>query len=143
MEEQKQLLIQLIVDKNVSAIETFSEKLALPKEEVITLISQLLEEGKLHGNLTSDEKRFFKSEVKMSQAPVVSDKDEGPSFLKYDIRPGLIVTSFGLIVIIIGVAFNSITSIQNAGDVLAILTFIGVVVLIIGLLMVARRKTPD
>ena len=62
MEDKKLLLIQLIEEDNLSAIETFSDKLGISKEDVIALLKELQTEGKLQGTLTSDEKRFFKSQ---------------------------------------------------------------------------------
>ena len=143
MEGKKQLLIKLIVDRNVSAIETVREKLGLSKEQVISLIEELQNEGRLHGTITSDEKRFFKSDVKMSQAPVIGHEDTAPAFLDYDVRPGITIATAGFGIILVGVVFNSFIFMQGSSDIAALCFFIGAFILIIGLFLIARRKTPD
>ncbi|TFG30685.1 hypothetical protein EU527_14145 [Candidatus Thorarchaeota archaeon] len=143
MEDKKQSLIQLVKEKNVSAIETLSKEIGLSGDQVISLIKELLEEGRLQGTLTSDEKRFFKSDIKISKAPVIERKDEEPSFLDYDIRPGLTISLIGFLILICAIAINTFLTIQNASDISAILIFVGLAILFIGLLLVARRKTPD
>ncbi len=143
MDDKKQLLIQLILENNFSAIETLSYKLGISKEEVVILIKELQLESKLHGTLTSDENRFFKSEVKVSEAPVIEHENEEPPFLKYNTRPGLITAFIGFIVIVAGIAVNSFSTIQTVSDMSAILTFAGLCILMIGLYLISLRKTPD
>jgi len=143
MEDKKQLLIQLIMEDNLSAIETYSDKLGISREDVVALIRELQVQGKLHGTLTKDEKRFFKSEVRVSEAPVVAHEEEEPLFLKFNSRPGLITAFVGFVIIIAGLAVNSFPAIQNASNVAAILIFIGLSILIVGLFLVSQRKTPD
>ncbi|TFG30080.1 hypothetical protein EU527_14980 [Candidatus Thorarchaeota archaeon] len=143
VEDKKQLLIQLVMERNVSAIETLSNKIGLPREQVILLIKELLGEGRLEGSLTSDEKRFFKSSVKLSEAPVIESGYDEPSFLKYDVRPGLATALVGFIIILGGVVVNSFTAIQNINDISTILTFVGFSILLVGLFLIAQRKTPD
>ena len=63
MLEKKDELIHLIMDENVSAIQTIVEELSLSSDEVIELISKLLETGELKGTLAEDGQRFFKSDV--------------------------------------------------------------------------------
>ncbi|MHA1936033.1 MAG: hypothetical protein ACW97A_12205 [Candidatus Thorarchaeota archaeon] len=54
----------------MSLIEIMSERLDLEKEIVLDHIQKLLEEGKVHGRVSSDNSRFFRSDVKM---PTKSD----------------------------------------------------------------------
>ena len=143
MEDKKLLLIQLIEEDNLSAIETFSDKLGISKEDVIALLKELQTEGKLQGTLTSDQKRFFKSQVKVSEAPIMGHSREAPSFLNFNARPGLVTAFIGFIIIIAGVLANTFLTIENVGDISALLIFIGLCILIVGLFLVARRKTPD
>lgn len=143
MEDKKQLLIQLIMEDNLSAIETFSNKLGISREDVVVLIKALQTDGKLHGILTSDEKRFFKSEVRVSEAPVIAHEEEEPSFLKFNARPGLITAFVGFVIMVVGYTANPFLPIQIASNVSLILIFIGLLVLIIGLFLVSQRKTPD
>ena len=131
------------MEKNVSAIQTFSEKIGLPKEDVVKLIKELQSQGKLNGILTSDEKRFFKSDVHVSKAPVIERDENEIDLFKFDYRPGLVIASVGIIIIVVGASLNYFSLIQDATDFSAILFFVGLCILMIGLLLIARRKTPD
>jgi hypothetical protein len=143
LEDKKERLVSLIIDHNVSAIVTFSEKLGLEKKDVIRLLDELVAEERLHGSITDDGTRFFRSDAKVSTAPVIEREEKLPEFLSYNTRPGYIIALIGIFILVaagvISVTAADITQ-QNFG---AVLFFIGLVVLFIGGWFVARRKTPD
>jgi len=143
LEAKKRSLIHLVMMENISAIATLSEEMEIPRDEVITLIKELQEEGKLKGVLTQDEKRFFKSEVKVSEAPIIEREIDELTFLKFNARPGTILAIIGLIVIVVGACLNSFLDIQNISDYSAILIFVGLCIMLIGLFWIAQRKTPE
>ncbi len=143
MEDKKEKLVSLIIDHNVSAIVKFSEKLELDKEEVIELLNELVAEERLHGSITDDGTRFFRSDAKVSTAPVIEREENLPEFLSYNTRPGYIIALIGMCILVAaGVTSVSAPDItqQNFG---AVLFFVGLVVLFVGAWFVARRKTPN
>jgi hypothetical protein len=140
---KKDELIHLIMNENVSAIQTIVKELSLSSDEVIELISKLLETGELKGTLTEDGQRFFKSYVKLSEAPSIERADAPPSFMTFNTRPGRVTTIIGVIVFVVGVIVNAF-----AGDVVvqnfaAILMLFGLLITISGLYCVSRRETPS
>ena len=143
MSEKEKKLVSLVVELNVSAIVTLSEKLEIEPEAVIEMINELISDGKLQGTITEDGKRFFRSDAKVSDAPVIEREDTIPEFLSYNTRPGYIVAIIGAVILVSGGIVN-----LNAADAVeqnfaAGLFLLGLAVLFAGLYYVARRNTPD
>lgn len=143
MSEKEKKLVSLVVELNVSAIVTLSEKLEIEPEAVIEMINELISDGKLQGTITEDGKRFFRSDAKVSDAPVIEREDTIPEFLSYNTRPGYIVAIIGAVILVSGGIVN-----VNAADAVeqnfaAGLFLLGLAVLFAGLYYVARRNTPD
>ena len=143
MSEKKAKLVNLVVEHNVSAIVTLSEKLGIEPENVIELIKDLIFDGKLQGTITEDDKRFFRSDAKVSDAPVIEREDTMPEFLSYNTRPGYVIAALGAIILIAG-GFVSVNAADAAEQNFAAGFFLlGLAILFAGLFYVARRKTPD
>lgn len=139
----KEKLINLITEHNVSAIVTMSEKLQIEPEAVIELINELVTEGRLHGTITEDGSRFFRSDAKVSQAPVIERDEKQPEFLSYNTKPGYAAAIVGALLLIAGGIINT-----NAVDVIeqnfaAGIFMVGILIFFAGLLFIARRNTPD
>ncbi|MFX1607028.1 MAG: hypothetical protein ACFFDD_14135, partial [Promethearchaeota archaeon] len=141
--EKKDELIHLIVNENVSAIETLVDELFISSDQVIELINILLESGELHGTLTKDGSRFFRSDVKLSGAPAIEREDKPPSFMTFNTRPPTIIAIIGLIIIVFGVIFNSYAGNFTGQSIASILIFVGLFILISGLFRLSQRKTPS
>ena len=142
MSGKKVELVDLVMKENVSAIQILVDRLELTSDEVIDLIGELLEEGKLHGTLTSDGARFFKSEVKLSDAPAIERNVAPPSFISFNTRPGIITAIIGFILIAVGIIVNA-----NSQDIIeqsfaATLLLFGILILLSGLYCLSQRKTP-
>lgn len=60
----KERVIELI-EKNMSAIPIIAEQLDCEDSVVRNMIIEAVEEGKLHGHLSPDELRFYRTDVKM------------------------------------------------------------------------------
>ena len=127
----------------MSAIRILADILDITPEEVRSLLEESLSNGKVQGSFTADGERFFKSEIKLSDAPVVPSEVEAPKFLRFDNRPGIIATVIGIITIALGliVNANAIDLIQY--DLGAIIIFVGVLSLFIGMYYLSLRKTPS
>ena len=143
MSEKKEMLVNLIVKLNVSAIITLSEKLEIEPEAVIELIDELITEGKLKGTVTEDQKRFFRSDAKVSDAPVIEREDRMPEFLSYNTKPGYVIAIIGALILVGGVLVNANATDAPEQSFAAGLFLIGLAILFSGLYFVARRKTPD
>ncbi|OLS22162.1 MAG: hypothetical protein ThorAB25_25930 [Candidatus Thorarchaeota archaeon AB_25] len=143
MLEKKDELIHLIMDENVSAIQTIVEELSLSSDEVIELISKLLETGELKGTLAEDGQRFFKSDVKLSEAPSIERDDAPPSFMTFNTRPGRVTIIIGVIVFIGGVIVNAFAGDMVVQNFAALLMLIGLLITISGLYCISRRETPS
>ena len=136
-------MIHLIINENVSAIQILVDELVMTSDEVIELIGKLLETGELNGTLTEDGQRFFKSDVKLSEAPAIERGEAPPSFLTFNTRPPIVVAIIGLIIIISGVIVNAFASDIAGQNIASILIFIGLFIMICGLYCLSQRKTPS
>ncbi|MGY5870756.1 MAG: hypothetical protein RTV72_00785 [Candidatus Thorarchaeota archaeon] len=143
MKEKKQKIVSLVIEHNVSAIVTLSEKLEVDQETVIELINELISEKKLQGTITEDGTRFFRSDAKVSDAPVIPRDDELPQFLSYNTRPGYAIAIIGFLVLIGGAIVNAYATVIEESNFAAVLLLVGAVILFAGLYLVAKRKTPE
>ncbi len=142
MSEKKDELVALVMNENVSAIQILEDRLSIPSEEVVELIKELLEDGKLNGTLTEDSTRFFKSDVKLSEAPAIEREEAPPEFLSFNARPAIVTAIIGFIVVAAGVIVNAFASNPLEQNFAAILILLGVMITIVGLYCVSQRKTP-
>ncbi|TFH10042.1 MAG: hypothetical protein E4H14_03350 [Candidatus Thorarchaeota archaeon] len=143
MSEKKEMVVNLIVKRNVSAIITLSEKLEIETEAVIELINELISEGKLQGTFTEDGKRFFRSDAKVSDAPVIEREDIMPEFLSYNTKPGYVIAIIGALILGGGAIVNIYATDATEYDFAAILFLIGILILFTGLYLVAKRNPPS
>lgn len=143
MEDKKSQLVKLILSDNISAIVTMGEKLNIDPEDVTLLINELLSAGELLGTISKDGSRFFKTNVRVSEAPVIPRDEELPKFLSYNTKPGKVISVIGFLVLVGGLTINAIARDLTEQNFAAILIFIGLLVFLIGLYMIAKRGTPD
>jgi hypothetical protein len=143
MSEKKNELIHLILNENVSAIEILVDELFMSSDEVIELINTLLETGELNGTLTEDGLRFFKSEVKLSDAPAIERDEKPPGFLFFNTKPAFVTVIIGFIVLAGGLIINAFAGNFTEQSIASILIFLGLMILICGLYCLSQRKTPS
>jgi len=143
MSDNKDQLVSLVVEHNVSAIITLSEKLKIEPDAVIEMINELISEGKLQGTITDDGTRFFRSDAKVSDAPVIPREEELPEFLSYDTRPGYAIAIIGAIILLGGALVSVFATDTSEQDFAAGLFLIGLAILFVGLYLVTKRKTPE
>ena len=132
---KKSDLIELVNKENVSAIRIMADSLDITPDDVRTLIEEALSEGTLVGTMTEDGERFYKSEFKLSDAPVISSEAKAPEFMDFNTRPGLLISIIGVAIIGFGLYIS-----QDLGT---ILVFVGIIMLFSGMFYVSRRKTPS
>jgi hypothetical protein len=137
---KKQELVRLVNKENVSSILLLADMLNLTNDEVRALIEESLADGSIKGTVTEDGQRFFKTDISVSDAPVIHSEEKLPAFMEFDTRPGRITSIIGLIIIAIGVIVFSGMGQQDVG---AIVVFAGVFLMFSGLFYLSRRKTPS
>jgi hypothetical protein len=143
MENREQLLLELILKENLSAIATLADRLSTEPEEVRKLIQDLLMRGELNGSMTEDGQRFFKSSIKVSSAPGIHRDEELPAFLMYNTKPGRILAIVGFFILASGVVLNSYPAGIEQQNLDIVLILIGLLAFLIGLYLTARGGTPD
>lgn len=144
MEDKKKQLVALITEENVSALQTMEDELELTHDEAVALLHELVSEGTLTGSISADESRFWKSDIKLSHAPVLHREDAlPPDFLTYDTRPGKIIALIGFLMAIGGFVILNTAGEASQQDIGAIIIFVGAIALLCGLFLISRRNTPD
>ncbi len=144
MSEVKDQIVKIITDGDLSSIQIISDRVGRTPEETIVAIQQLIAEGKLHGKVTDDGKRFFKEEVDISQRPVIEREKDDPDFLKFNPRPGLIVAVIGFVILLSGIiGYLSAADVDfEAQSFWAVVLFFGIAINMVGCYYLGTRRTP-
>lgn len=143
MDGKKDKLENLVRKENVSALQVMQNELEISYEETLTLLQELIAENRIHGNISDDGLRFWRSDVRVSKAPVIPRNDTLPEFLSYDTRPGKGLSIVGCIIEIIAIVVFTYAADAVERDFGAIIFFIGLVLLLSGLYCISRRNSPD
>jgi len=144
MSDAKSQLKQMI-ENNISSIQLMGERLGIGMVDVVSLLNEMIAEGSAEGHFTSDGRRFFRKDVEVSKAPKIEMSDEDPNFLKYDSRPGRIITIIGLVIVLIGMGvsyFAAESQSLTLLDAAIVAIGIGILLMIIGGYQVSQRPTP-
>ncbi len=132
-----------LVEKNVSSIDMLSSQLDMSTEETQKMLLQLVDEGKLAGKLTADGSRFFRSDVKTSEAPIIPSSPE-PEIEKKGTKPGIFIILSGFILFVVG---NLLVNLNIEFSILwglgSALLLAGPLVLIAGLIYVSKMNPPQ
>ena len=143
MNDKKDMLEKLVKNENVSSLEVMLAELGIPHDKTVALLHELIAEGRIHGRISEDEKRFWRSDVRVSEAPVIPRDDKLPAFLDYDTRPGKGLSIVGCLIDIIAIIILAYATDTAERDFGAIVFFVGLVLLLSGLYCVSRRDSPD
>ncbi|MFX1368523.1 MAG: hypothetical protein ACFFAY_08005 [Promethearchaeota archaeon] len=90
-----------LVESNVSSVDMISETLQLSPEEIREILAKLAQEGRIKGHLTTDGSRFFKSELRTSDAPRMKTMED-LEIPKTNTKPGVLVIVLGFAAYAIG-----------------------------------------
>ncbi|MHA1960400.1 MAG: hypothetical protein ACW99U_09225 [Candidatus Thorarchaeota archaeon] len=94
-------LLELVVDKRISSIQTISSMLELDYDVTLDMLSDLVSEGVLEGTIDESNGRFYSRNVEVSDAPVVPKPEdvgtEAPksSMGKYGVLSGIALIIVG------------------------------------------------
>lgn len=130
--------IVYLVENNVSSVDMISESLQLNPEEIRGILAKLAQEGRIKGHLTADGSRFFKSELKISDAPRMESM-EGLEIPKTNTKPGLLVIVLGFVAYAIG---NFLVRLGGEQSFLwglgGAITLAGPIIILVGMFIVSR-----
>ncbi|MDF1539633.1 MAG: hypothetical protein P1Q69_12105 [Candidatus Thorarchaeota archaeon] len=142
--DDKEILVHHIMGLDVSAIELLAKAVDTDEEDTRTLIEELVKEGKLEGYITEDGRRFFKTQVRVSDKPTILLVEEKvPEFLTYNTAPGRFIAIIGVIIDVIGFVSLSVSGgIQYFENLGLVLLLIGTIIAFSGCFWIGRRKTP-
>jgi hypothetical protein len=132
-----------LVERNVSSVDMISETLNLHPEETRSILDHLSKEGRLHGHLTEDGSRFFKTDIKGSDASPIEMMDNLDSH-STNSRLGLYVMTLGFAVYIIG---NILVRVGGEESMLwgigGAVTLAGPIIIILGLFFASQLASSD
>ncbi|TFG29469.1 hypothetical protein EU527_15850 [Candidatus Thorarchaeota archaeon] len=128
----------------VSSIEMISELIAADEDTTKGLLHELLDEGSIHGKFSSDGRRFFLTNVKVSQAPIILQEECFTETKPTDTKTAKIIAVTGLMMLILGSITRNLANIDFRFDNLGTSVFmIGLVVLVVGWILVSRANPPQ
>ncbi|MFW9769255.1 MAG: hypothetical protein ACFFF9_11965 [Candidatus Thorarchaeota archaeon] len=141
--EMKTRLSRVVLEDKISSIETISQLTGMEEEEARIALQELVSEGSLEGKFSDDGSRFYLSDVKVSDAPIMAPADTGPEIIVKDTKASKTVALAGFILIIAGYILRGFTimgeSMQNIGFGIIM---IGLAVLIVGVSLFSRLNPP-
>jgi hypothetical protein len=140
----KTRLCQVVVENKISSIEKLSELTGFEEEDTRQALQDLVSEGSLAGSFTEDGSRFFLSDVKVSDAPILAPADVGPEIQVIDTKVPKTVVITGIILLVAGFVIRGLTVLgeiaENGG---AAVIMVGMAVLIVGWMMFSRLNPPS
>ncbi len=142
--ELKTRLCQIVLDNKISSIETLSEITGTEEEEARLALHELVSEGSLSGSFTEDGSRFFLSDIKVSDAPIIGLVDLEPEIEVQDSKLSKTVVISGIVMMAVGYLLRGLVAmgeiIVNSGSVLFM---IGLAVLVGGWMMFSKINPPS
>jgi hypothetical protein len=136
-------LVNLINYEGYSSVLFMSERLDVDEDTIIDLLQKLLDAGELQGYISTDNERFYKSEVKVSSAPTLPYQEPNVKVEKPNQKPGIFAIVLGFIIIAIGLILPLfILEVAESGG-NAVFVMGGFAALLSGLCYVSRGGVAD
>ncbi|MHA1960277.1 MAG: hypothetical protein ACW99U_08605 [Candidatus Thorarchaeota archaeon] len=137
--DAKQLLEALVVEKQVSSIEVMSTEIGIDNENTRLLLEELVADGRIHGRISENGERFFKSAVRMSGGRVIPSHSMAASE-RADSRKGKYAILGGIVTFIVGQVFpDSLWSVPLIGNLGIIFVFAGMAMILAGLFHMSQE----
>ena len=135
-------LIEYIETSNVSSIEMIARALQMDEDDVRNQLEDLLTVGLLHGIISEDGSRFFKSDVRVSSAPSIRSNAEELVLESADTTTSKYLMVGGILSIVGGLITRALTplseTLQSIG---ASFVLMGIAILAGGWLMLSRKTS--
>ena len=139
----KAQVYQAVAQQKISSLDKIAQIVGSSEDLTREAIVDLMAEGSLQGSMTEDGRRFFLSNVKVSDAPVAI-KHEEYKIAEPDTRLGKTVFAGGIATMIAGFVLRGLLTINPVLEhVGAGVLLIGMVILVAGWLHVSRSIPPE
>jgi len=139
----RERLYDIVAVNKISSIDMICKHSGIDEDSVRELLIELVEEGTINGDFSEDGSRFFLSDVRISDAPVLF-RYEDPEVKEVNTSSAKIVGLTGLIALIIGWVFQRLAGIHpgmvNAGFALFM---VGLAAMTAGCIQFSRQNPPD
>ena len=140
----KTRLYEIVVVSKISSLEMISEHTGVDEDSTRELLQELVKDGSIGGSFSEDGKRFFLSNVKISEAPVIMRYDKDLEIERVNTKTAKMVGVLGLFILVIGWAFQSLTGIHQGLQTAGIALFmVGIVVMTAGCIQFSRYNPPE
>ena len=139
----KRSLTNIVNETGLSSIEVMSEQLGIHDELTSELLKDLVDQGAISGHLTDDGSRFFRTDVKQSDAPVVIPNQE-LDVNTADRGYGIYIPIAGIVIFIVGqILHNTIGQLETYWNMTSGVVMGGLIILILGLVYIALIDTKN
>jgi hypothetical protein len=140
--DAKSQLIDVVSVQKFSSLEMISRKVGRSEDDTRQAIEEMLNEGVLHGRFSEDGNRFFLSDVRVSEAPILREHQDYV-IEEVDNRLGKFVFIAGILMMISGLVARGFISVNPAMEHIGGAIFmVGMAVMAAGWLQVGRN-TPS
>lgn len=143
--ELRESLVSIINEQGLSSVEAMSEQLETSEDIVAELLQSLVDEGVVFGRFTEDMKRFYRSDLKKSDATIVS-KSDSPDLVKLDRGYAAYIPVIGLIVFIAGQILHHTLGVVNNGEFYNYTSAVvmgGLMIIVLGLIYIATIDSKN
>lgn len=141
--EVKTQLYEVVSVHKISSLEMISRKVGQSEDDTRLAIEELLSEGMLQGRFSEDGNRFFLSEVRVSEAPILHEHQEYV-VLKVDNKVGKFVFISGIAMMIAGLIARGFMAVNPTMEHIGGAIFmVGMAVMAAGWLQVGRNAPSN
>ena len=135
-------LIEYLDSSNISSIELIARAIRMNEEDVVLTLEGFIESGLVHGTISDDKTRFFKSNVQISSAPSIRSNAEELIIESPDTSVSKYTMFGGLASIIGGLVTRALTPLSDTFQSIgASFVLIGIAILAGGWLMLSRKTS--
>jgi hypothetical protein len=136
-------LNEVVSTDRISSLEIISGYVGLDQNTTRELLRELVEEGRIEGNLSEDGARFFLSSIRLSEAPVIPHNDIVRSN-EVNTKPAKIIALIGIAMIVTGSVMRSLAGLyQNLENAGVAIFMIGLIIVTIGWIQISRNNPPE
>jgi len=140
----KARLYEVVAVRKFSSLEMICEQAGIDEDSTRELLQELVKDGSIDGSFSEDGRRFYLSNAKISDAPVIMRNDEVLEIKKESSKKVKTVGLLGFFTVILGLVFRGLTVIhQGMENVGVALLMIGLVVMTAGCIQFSRINPPE
>jgi hypothetical protein len=137
-------LHEIVSGTRISSVDMICEQTGIDEDSVKTLLQHLVDDNTIKGCFSDDGKRFFLSDIKISDAPIILREEKNLEDKTTSTNGAKLVALIGFIAIVLGWILQQLTSIhqgmENAG---VALVMVGLVIMTAGCIQFSRYNPPE